>query len=125
MNIATFEAPTRWIVSGLELERGLILSNANANYRFIFSSVCAELLPTIRGKQTIISNLSDCDYIKCADVAIEVEDDRTDDGVDEAAKPNRRRLMDGSSKKNVEDGGRDLSYLLQMSIELRVALTGR
>ena len=72
----------------------------------------------------MISNLSEYDCIKCAD-NVAIEDDGTDDGVDDAAKPNRRRLMDGSSKKNVEDGGRDLSYLLQMSIELRVALTGR
>ena len=139
LNMATFAAPTRWIVSGLELERGLILSkeasiyatreakvhadipghvwvipqfastkedsstiaNTNEVYRSIYSSVGAELLPTIRGKQTMISNLSEYDCIKCAD-NVAIEDDGADDGVDDAAKPNRRRLMDGSSKKNVE-----------------------
>ena len=139
LNMATFAAPTRWIVSGLELERGLILSkeasiyatreakvhadipghvwvipqfastkedsttitNTNETYRSIYSSVGAELLPTIRGKQTMISNLSEYDCIKCAD-NVAIEDDGADDGVDDAANPNRRRLMDGSSKKNVE-----------------------
>lgn len=151
LNMAMFAAPTRWIVSGLELERGLILSkeasvyasreakvhadipghlwvipqfastkedsstrtNANANYRSIYSSVGAELLPTIRGKQTMVSNLSEYDCIKCADVAI--EDDGTDDGVDDAAKPNRRRLMDGSSKKNVENLLEDLWWDLSIA----------
>ena len=152
LNMAMFAAPTRWIVSGLELERGLILSNdasiyatreakvhadipghvwvipqfastkedsstrtnADANYRSIYSSVGAELLPTIRGKQTMISNLSEYDCIKCAD-NVAIEDDGTDDGVDDAAKPNRRRLMDGLSKKNVENLLEDLWWDLSIA----------
>lgn len=48
----------------------------------------------------MISNLSEYDYIECADNDnVVIEDDGTDGGVDAAAKPNRRRLMvmDGSS----------------------------
>jgi len=74
----------------------------------------------------MISNLSEYDYIECADNDnVVIEDDGTDGGVDDAAKPNRRRLMDGSSKKNVEDLLEDLWWDLssQMSMELRVALT--
>ena len=74
----------------------------------------------------MISNLSEYDYIECADNDnVVIEDNGTDDGVDDAAKPNRRRLMDGSSKKNVEDLLEDLWWDLssQMSMELRVALT--
>ena len=74
----------------------------------------------------MISNLSEYDYIECADNDnVVIEDDGTDGGVDDAAKPNRRRLMDGSSKKNVEDLLEDLWLDLssQMSMELRVALT--
>jgi len=58
------------------------------------------------------SNIHDYDCIKCAD-NLAIENYGTDDGVDNAAKPNRRRLMDGSSKKNgenlIEDFWWDLS----------------
>ena len=63
----------------------------------------------------MISNLSEYDCIKCAD-NVAIEDDGTDDGVDDASKPNRRRLMDGSSKKkNVESLLEDLWWDLSIA----------
>lgn len=107
MNMAAHAAPTRWIITGLELERGLVLSKeaslhatrealvhtnmpghvfvipqfastrddtrANAGKgedvflteRHLFSSVGADLLPMIREKQTMTSNLEEFDCVKC------------------------------------------------------------
>ena len=160
LNMATHAAPTRWIVSGLELERGLILSREASIYasrearvytdmpghvlvvpqfastrddtrkdashvtpkdRLIFSSIGAELLPSIRGKQTMISNLSEYDCIQCGveeeggeDVDPQDVEEDVDDGLDDGA--NRRRLSDGiSSEKNVEELLEDLWWDLSVA----------
>jgi hypothetical protein len=113
MNMATYIAPTRYIVSGLEVERGLLLSNEASVYasrmarvytdmpghvfvipqfaskndiddilfpadiesmkksssshpdRMMYTSVGASLLPSMRGKKTLVSNLSKYDCMKC------------------------------------------------------------
>jgi hypothetical protein len=133
MNMATYIAPTRYIVSGLEVERGLLLSNEASVYasrmarvytdmpghvfvipqfaskndiddilfpadiesmkkssssshpdRMMYTSVGASLLPSMRGKKTLVSNLSTYDCMKCTG-----EDN---DG-------------DNSQEKEEEDGG--------------------
>eukprot|EP00578_Thalassiosira_sp_NH16_P030912 CAMPEP_0181078602 /NCGR_PEP_ID=MMETSP1071-20121207/1574_1 /TAXON_ID=35127 /ORGANISM="Thalassiosira sp., Strain NH16" /LENGTH=994 /DNA_ID=CAMNT_0023159929 /DNA_START=220 /DNA_END=3204 /DNA_ORIENTATION=- len=151
LNMATFAAPTRWIVSGLELERGLVLSKEASVYamreartyadmhghvlvipqfastqddtrdgkdmnkfpknRLIFSSVGADLIPSIRSKQTMVSDLSKYDCGKCAK-----ED--PDDEVDDATEHNRRRLTDVQSSfagKNVEQLLEDLWFDLSVA----------
>lgn len=172
MNMASNAAPTRWIVSGLELERGLVLSQEASVYamreakvyaelpghvfvlpqfaskrddtriksanderaqfpegRLMFSSIGADLLPTIKGKQSMTSNLSEYDCVTCeagdelgggadehgvgggeqlTDDGGEV-DDEIDDGADQK---NRRRLEDFSSltvEEQIEDLWWDLS----------------
>lgn len=170
MNMAANAAPTRWVVTGLELERGLILSQEASLYamreakvhadlrghvfvipqfaskrddtrivkdnlpegRLMFSSIGADLLPTIKGKQSMSSNLSDYDCVKCpndneeeAAIAqkeglgagegiaddVESEEDETDDQL------NRRRLTDTMSyaDKNVEEQIEDLWWDLSKS----------
>jgi hypothetical protein len=170
MNMAANAAPTRWVVTGLELERGLILSQEASLYamreakvhadlrghvfvipqfaskrddtrivkdnlpegRLMFSSIGADLLPTIKGKQSMSSNLSDYDCVKCpndneeeAAIAqkeglgagegiaddVESEEDETDDQL------NRRRLADTMSyaDKNVEEQIEDLWWDLSKS----------
>ena len=138
LNMAAFAAPTQWVVSGLELERGLILSREASVYAtrqakvhsempghvFVIpqfastrddtrdsaediregrltyhSGVGAELLPSMRDKRTMTSNLSEYDCVKCAE-------DNGDDGVDDAADRSSRRLSDiapSSAEKNVEE----------------------
>lgn len=128
MNMATHAAPTRWILSGLEVERGLVLSSEASIYatrearvhadmpghvfvipqfastsddiidhdeaksrlptdRSIYSGVGATLIPSLRGKQIIISDLSKYDCVKC------INGD-SEDGDDDAVEPNARRLTD-------------------------------
>lgn len=147
LNMAAAAAPTRWLVSGLELERGLVLSREASLYarraakihadmtghvfvlpqfastrdnalngdekhhslkdRLIYSGVGAELLPSIRGKQTMISDLSGYDCVPCHGV---------DEGVDDAAESDRRRLTSLSSiKKNVEELLEDLWWDLSVA----------
>jgi len=161
LNMATHVAPTRWIVSGLELERGLILSREASIYalrearvytdmpghvlvvpqfastrddtrkdashvtpkdRLIYSSIGAELLPSIRGKQTMVTTLSEYDCIQCSVEEEEEEDidpqgaeeEEVDDGLDDGA--NRRRLSDGiSAEKNVEELLEDLWWDLSVA----------
>jgi len=163
LNMATHAAPTRWIVSGLELERGLVLSREASIYalresrvytempghvlvipqfastrddtrkddnhvtpkdRLIYSSIGAELLPSIRGKQTMISNLSEYDCIQCSVEEEEEEDidpegaeeEEVDDGLDDGVEANRRRLSDGiSAEKNVEELLEDLWWDLSVA----------
>ena len=145
LNMATFAAPTRWIVSGVEIERGLVLSREASAYAMreakvhtnmpghvwvipqfaslrentrdvednnrlpagglIYSGIGIDLLPSIRSKHTMVSNLSDYDCVKCNGVD---SDDGTDeegdtDGVDDAADHNRRRLADVYSSYNEEN----------------------
>lgn len=119
MNMAAHAAPTRWIVTGLEVERGLVLSKEASLHatrealvhtnmpghvfvipqfastrddtrgnsrkdedvflteRHLVSSVGADLLPMIREKQTMKSNLEEFDCVKCtgANEIIEENDD--------------------------------------------------
>jgi len=145
LNMATFAAPTRWIVSGLELERGLVLSREASVYamreakvhsnipghvwvipqfaslrddtrggddkhrlpndRLLYSGVGIDLLPSIRGKHTMVSNLSDYDCVKCNGVDTDDGADEEDstDGVDDAAAHNRRRLADVYSSSNEQN----------------------
>ncbi|KAL7555315.1 hypothetical protein ACHAWF_018977 [Thalassiosira exigua] len=133
LNMAAFAAPTRWIVSGLEVERGLVLSKEAAVYaareakvhadlpghvfyvpqfassrddtraakdaagssRLVYTGVGAELLPSIRGKKTMTSDLSEYDCVKCA----------TEDTSDKMDDENRRRLTDASlpAKSDAEE----------------------
>lgn len=121
MNMAAHAGPTRWIVTGLELERGLVLSKeaalhatrealvhanmpghvfvipqfastrddtrANAEReadtylteRNLFSSVGADLLPMIREKQTMSSNLEEFDCMKCSGNKQDASEDKDDD----------------------------------------------
>ena len=122
MNMAAHAAPTRWIVTGLELERGLVLSKeaslhatrealVHANMpghvfvipqfastrddtrgniakkddsflaeRHLFSSVGADLLPMIKEKQTMSSNLEEFDCVKCSGTTNKhISEDKDDD----------------------------------------------
>ena len=162
LNMATFAAPTRWIVSGLEVERGLVLSKEVSMYamreakvyadmpghvlvipqfastrddtrsgqdtaylpndRLIYSSIGAELLPSIRGKQTMVSNLSEYDCVKCIVVEEGVEEEgeeengSDDDELDDQMEPDRRRrLTDTSFEKNVEEILEDLWWDLSVA----------
>lgn len=144
MNMASHAAPTRWIVSGLELERGLVLSPEASVYamreakvytdlpghvfvmpqfaskrddtrlttgddknrfpegRVMFSSVGADLLPAIRGKQSMTSNLSEYDCSKCLEGEDEVGAGEGLELVDDEA--GKRRLTDVSlADKTVEE----------------------
>ena len=169
MNMAANAAVTRWIVTGLELERGLILSREASLYamrqakvnaemrghvfvipqfaskrddtriaknnmpekRLMFSSIEAGLLPTIKGKHTMSSNLSGYDCVKCSESSqVEVDTDEPDgmgageeltDDLNESSEgdiddqQNRRRLIDAtlytdkSIEKQIEDLWWDLS----------------
>lgn len=155
MNMAAFAAPTRWVVSGLELERGLVLSREASVYasreanvyaemtghvfvlphfastrddtrddggggsrrpdgRRIYASVGADLLLSIREKQTMDSDLAKYDCVKCE------EGGDTDDGaeVDDAAETNRRRLTDAHSSsvgKNADERLEDLWWDLSVA----------
>jgi len=160
LNMATFAAATRWIVSGLELERGLVLSREASVYagrqakayadmtghvfvlpqfastrddtrddggggetgehrypegRVIYSVVGADLLPSIRGKQTMRSNLSEYDCVRCE----EEDDGYVDDGVDDEAESHGRRLSDAhpssSAEKNVDELLEDLWWDLSVA----------
>ena len=106
LNMATSAAPTRWVVSGIEVERGLILSSEASSYaarqakaysdlpghafvlpqfastrdaedrsssdeRLIFDSIGVELLPSIRDKKSMTSNLAVHDCVTCSDAAKE------------------------------------------------------
>ena len=125
MNMAAHAAPTRWIVTGLELERGLVLSKEAALHatrealvhanmpghvfvipqfastrddtraknaekeadaflteRNLFSSVGADLLPMIREKQTMTSNLEEFDCMKCLGNKQDTSEDKDDDEPD-------------------------------------------
>ncbi len=135
MNMATHAAPTRWIVSGLEVERGLLLSSEASVYatrearvhadmpghvflipqfassrddiidddgeakhrvptdRSIYSGVGAALLPSLRGKGTMDSKLSQYDCVKC-EGGDGQEDGDSQDGTDDGAEPDARRLTD-------------------------------
>lgn len=171
MNMAANAAPTRWIVTGLEIERGLILSQEASLYamrearvhaelrghvfvipqfaskrddtrivknnlpegRLMFSSIGADLLPTIKGKQSMSSNLSEYDCAKCpaSNAEVEAETDQqegvgageeiTDDAESEEVetddKQNRRRLTDASSytDKTVEEQIEELWWDLSVS----------
>lgn len=147
LNMAASAAPTRWLISGLELERGLVISREASVYasrearaysdmpghifvipqfaskrddtrskedghgRPLYSSVSADLLPSIRSKQTMTSNLSEYDCVKCSE-------DGTDDGVDDATEHSRRRLTDFSSistEKNAEELLEDLWWDLSVA----------
>ena len=149
LNMAAFAAPTRWIVSGLEMERGLVISKEASVYatreaqaysdtpghvfvipqfastrddteddknlfpkdRHIYASARAALLPSIRGKQTMTSNLAEYDCTKCSA-------DATDDGVDDGGGQTRRRLAEFSSsttEKNAEDLLEDLWWDLSVA----------
>jgi hypothetical protein len=151
MNMATHAAPTRWILSGLEVERGLLLSSEasvyamrearvyadmpgyvfvipqfastrddiiddEANNRFptdrnIYSGVGASSLPSLRGKQTMVSNLSKYDCVKCASGDSQAGDDDTEE-------PGARRLTDVHSSatgKNVEELIEDLWWDLSVA----------
>jgi len=178
MNMAAHAAPTRWIVTGLELERGLVLSKETALYatrealvhtnmpghafvipqfastrddtranakkeenvflteRHLFSSVGADLLPMIREKQTMSSNLEDFDCMKCSGkkpVALKEKDDDEpgvgggetfgDDEVEETSPDEeeegedqqRRRLTELSSfEKSAEQQLEDLWWNLSV-----------
>ena len=153
-NMAASAAPTRWIVSGLELERGLILSREASVYaarqakvhsdmtghvfvlpqfastrddtrdggrdgsahpegRTIHPSVGAELLPSIRGKQTMVSNLAEYDCVRCEG---EYEDDASE--VDDAAEePRGRRLAERAppAEKNFDELLEDLWWDLSVA----------
>ena len=76
------------------------------DHRLIFPSVGASLLPSVRGKQTMTSNLSEHDCVKCVDFA--------DDGVDDGADHTRRRLTP-STEKNAEELMEDLWWDLSMT----------
>ena len=174
MNMAAHAAPTRWIVTGLELERGLVLSkeaslhatrealvhtnipghvfvipqfastrddtkekDAFLTERHLFSSVGADLLPMIREKQTMSSNLEEFDCVKCSGAikyeALEENDDDEpglgggealgDDGGEEAPDDEeeiddgqqRRRLAEVSSfEKSAEKQLEDLWWNLSI-----------
>ena len=152
INMPTHAAPTRWIISGLEIERGLLLSSEASIYatrearvyadmpghvfvipqfasttddiiddgeakkrlptdRSIYSGVGATLLPSLRGKQTIVSDLSKYDCVKC------ISGD-SEDGDDNAVEPDARRLTDvhsSASGKNVEELIEDLWWDLSVA----------
>ena len=159
MNMATHASPTRWIVSGLEVERGLLLSSEASVYatraarvyadmpghvfvipqfastrddilddgeeakhrvptdRSIYSGVGAASLPSLRGKRTMDSNLSQYDCVKCGDGASQ-EDGDSQDGTDDESEPDARRLTDvhlTTTGKNVEDLLEDLWWDLSVA----------
>jgi hypothetical protein len=152
MNMATHAAPTRWIISGLEIERGLLLSSEASSYamrearvyadmpghvfvipqfastrddiiddveaknrlpmdRGIYPSVGATLLPSLRGKQSIVSDLSKYDCVKC-------NGGDSQDGDDDAEEPDARRLTDvhpSVTGNNVEELMEDLWWDLSVA----------
>jgi hypothetical protein len=173
MNMAANAAPTRWIVTGLELERGLVLSQEASLYamretkvyadlrghvfvvpqfaskrddtritkkqlpegRLMFSSIGSDLLPTIKGKQSMSSNLSDYDCAKCPTESSNESDteagqqeavgageeltndkEEDDEGADDRSQQ-RRRLTDTKlySVKSVEEQIEDLWWDLSVS----------
>eukprot|EP00804_Cyclotella_cryptica_P019797 CCRYP_009690-RA/>CCRYP_009690-RA protein AED:0.11 eAED:0.11 QI:431/1/1/1/0.5/0.33/3/736/1113 len=174
MNMAANAAPTRWVVTGLELERGLVLSQEASLYamreakvyadlrgyvfvipqfaskrddtrivknnlpegRHMFSSIGSELLPTIKGKQSMSSRLSEYDCAKCS-AKFSLPEDKTvqqetigsgeellddvegaDEGeMDDQAQNRRRRLADAStfSDKSVEEHIENLWWDLSVS----------
>ncbi|KAL7522146.1 hypothetical protein ACHAWX_006839 [Stephanocyclus meneghinianus] len=175
MNMAANAAPTRWIVTGLELERGLVLSQEASLYamreakvyadlrghvfvipqfaskrddtrilknnlpegRQMFSSIGSELLPTIKGKQSMSSHLSAYDCLKCSENISRPEtifgqqetlgsgegllDDAegADEGegeMDDQSQNKRRRLADASyADKSVEEQIENLWWDLSVS----------
>lgn len=171
MNMAANAAPTRWVVTGLEIERGLVLSQEASLYamreakvhaelrghvfvipqfaskrddtriikndlpegRHMFSSIGASLLPTIKGKQSMSSNLSDYDCVKCVEVSggkeaetdqqeglgsgEELSEDTDEQDLDETDdQQNNRRLKDELyAYKSVEEQIEDLWWDLSVS----------
>ena len=157
MNMAAHAAPTRWIVTGLELERGLVLSKeaslhatrealvhtnmpghafvipqfastrddtrANAGKeedvflteRHFFSSVGADLLPMIREKQTMSSNLEEFDCMKCSGSKLDAVEDKDDDesglgggesfgdDEEEEASPDEEEEDDGQQRRRLTE----------------------
>ena len=174
MNMASHAAPTRWIVTGLELERGLVLSKEASLYatrvalvhttmpghafvipqfaskrddtratnagtdgdsflttRQLFSSVGADLLPMIREKQTMTSNLEQFDCVKCSGSKYQVKEEYDDeeeepgvgggeslgdDGVDEAS-PKDEDEDEGDDGEQQRRRLNELSSSYEMTVE--------
>jgi len=158
MNMAMHAAPTRWIVSGLELERGLVLSKEASYFaireakiyadlpghvfvipqfaskrddtrqnsgsevnpvpegRVLYTGVGNDLLPTIRTKQSMTSNVAAYDCFQCSDAGV---DDGAGTGAGEELTDDRsesRRLMgESSSKRSVEEQIEDLWWDLSVA----------
>ncbi len=158
MNMAIHAAPTRWIVSGLDLERGLVLSQEASYFaargakvyadlpghvfvipqfaskrddtrrnsdseanpvpegRVLYSGVGNDLLPTIRTKQSMTSNIAEYDCSRCSNAVIDdgagagAGEELTDDGSE-----SRRLLEESSSKRSVEEQIEDLWWDLSVA----------
>ena len=172
LNMAANAAPTRWVLTGLELERGLILSQEASLYamreakvhadlrghvfvmpqfaskrddtrieksklpegRLIFSSIGSDLLPTIKGKQSMSSDLSKYDCLKCLRTSEEantetdqmggmgageelLDDANEYDETEADDQQNRRRLAEATlhERKSFEEQMEDLWWDLSVS----------